>query len=55
LNKKEGTHKTFVRVNVALSLTVPICMTAAKLPFGNLTWLTTIEVIVVRKESEQTM
>ena len=55
LKENEGTHKTFVRVKVAEILTLPICVTAAELPFGNLTCLETIAVIVVRKEIEQTI
>jgi hypothetical protein len=55
LKEKEGTHRTFVRVKVAEILTLPICVTSAELPFGNLTFLETIEVIVVRKETEQTI
>lgn len=55
LEENEGTHKTFIRVDVAEILTVPICVTIAKLPFGNLTCLKTIDVIVVRNEIEQAM
>jgi len=55
LKEKEGTHKTLVKIKLAEILTVPMCVTTAELPFGNLTFLVTREVIDVRNETEQTI
>jgi hypothetical protein len=55
LKEKEGTHKTLFKIKLAEILTVPMCVTTAELPFGNLTFLVTREVIDVRNETEQTI
>jgi hypothetical protein len=55
LKEKEGTQRTLVRIKVALILTVLMWVTSAKLPFDNLTFLETIDVIVVRNDSEKTI
>ena len=37
LKKKEGIHKTLVKVRVSEIVTVPMCVTLAIKPFGSLT------------------
>jgi len=55
LKEKEGTHKTSVRIKEEDILTVPICVTETSCPFGSLTNLEMVAVIVVKKEREQTI
>jgi hypothetical protein len=55
LKEKEGTQRTFVRVNVAEILTVPIWVTSANDLLGNFTFLETVAVIDVKKVMELTM
>jgi hypothetical protein len=46
LKEKDGTHKTSVRIKDAEILTVPICVTEASWPFGN---LTNLEVVAMKE------
>jgi hypothetical protein len=38
LNENEGTQRTLVRIRCSDNWTVPICVTRAKWPLGNLTF-----------------
>lgn len=51
LKENDGTHRTLVKMRDAETLTVPICVTTAELPFGKRTCLETKEVIEVRNET----
>jgi DNA-binding phage protein len=53
LKEKDGTYRTFVRISVEDNLTVPICVTGTKFPFGSLTSLETEAITVVNNEKEQ--
>jgi hypothetical protein len=53
--ENEGTQTTSVKIKVSVILTVPICVTKAYFSLGNLTDFETIEVMDVRKDTEQTM
>jgi hypothetical protein len=55
LKENEGTQRTLVRVRVEETLTVPMWVTVAKLPFGNLTKLETNAMMVVKYDVEQTI
>jgi hypothetical protein len=55
LHEKEGTYNTSVRINVLESLTVPICVTKANFPFGNLTCVDITAVIEVKSVIELTI
>jgi hypothetical protein len=52
LKEKEGTQRTLVNVRVEEIFTVPIWVTEANFPFGNLTNLETEAVMVVKREIE---
>ena len=52
---KEGTHKTLVEVRVSKIVTVRMCVTLAIEPFGSLTWVDTIAVMVVNIEEQLIM
>ena len=47
LKVKEGTHKTPIKVRVSEIEAVPMCVTLAIKPFGSLTWVDTIPLLVV--------
>jgi hypothetical protein len=53
LIEKDGTQRTSVKIIVSKTLIVPMWVTEANWPFGNLTHLETIEVILVKYEIEQ--
>jgi hypothetical protein len=55
LKENDGMHNTSVRIKSLETRTVPIWVTAANCPLGNLTWVDTTVVIVVRKEIEPTI
>ena len=55
LKVKEGTHKTPVKVRVFEIVVVPMCVTLAIEPFGSLTWVDTIVVMVVNIEEQLIM
>jgi hypothetical protein len=55
LKENDGLHNTSVRIKSLEIWTVPIWVTAANCPLGNLTWVDTTIVIVVRKEIEPTI
>ncbi len=55
LKWKEGTHKTFVKINEEENLTVPMFVTGTKSSFGNSTVAWMVDVMVVRHEREWTM
>jgi hypothetical protein len=55
LKENGGTQSTIVRVKMAEILTVAMCVSEAKLPFGNMAYLDTTEVTEVRYEIEQTI
>jgi len=48
LKVKEGTQRTSVKIKESENLTVPICVTKANWPLGNLTYEDTTAVIVVK-------
>jgi len=52
LKENGGTQSTIVRVKMAEILTVAMCVSEAKLPFGNMAYLDTTEVTEVRYETE---
>jgi hypothetical protein len=52
LKEKNGTYRTFVRMSVEDNLTVPMCVTGTKFPFGSLTNLETEAITVVKSEKE---
>ncbi len=55
LKENEGTQRTLVKVRVEETLTVPMWVTVAKLPFGNFTNLETDAMWVVKYDVEQTI
>jgi hypothetical protein len=55
LKEKDGTHKTSIRIKEAEIITVPISVTETSWPFGSLTNLEVVAVIVVKNEREQTI
>jgi hypothetical protein len=55
LNENEGTHRTSVRIRNAEILIVPICVTEANWPLRSLTNLEIVDVMVVKKEMENTI
>jgi hypothetical protein len=52
LKENGGTQSTIVRVKMSEILTVAMCVSEAKLPFGNMAYLDTTEVTEVRYETE---
>lgn len=55
LNQKDGTHKTFVRIKDSESFKVPRWVTFTVEPLGNVIVIWTVEVIIVKKEMEETI
>jgi hypothetical protein len=55
LKVKDGTHKTLVSVRLFEILMVPMWVTEATTPFGSWTLVEMIAVILVKKETEQTI
>jgi hypothetical protein len=55
LKEKEGTQRTSVKIKESEKLTVPICVTKANWPLGNLTCEDTTAVIVVKWWMELTI
>ncbi len=55
LKEKEGTQRTLVKIKESENLTVPMCVTKANWPLGNLTWEDITAVIDVRWWMELTI
>ena len=55
LKEKDGMQRTFSSIKEADTCTVPMCVTLAMSPLGNLTKNWTEVVMVLRKVSEWTM
>ena len=55
LKEKDGMQRTFSRIRKAETCTVPMWVTLAMSPLGNLTEIWTVKVMVLKKEMEWTM